>query len=203
MGLSGAERQRAYKARQKAKGVDFAKVQRDWRAENKEKVQEHNRRQKANKSAYFKREKGKATLRRYYEKEVTDPGKRLMMSMATRMSQAMHKNVSNEASSRLMLYTEFENSKDVRDHFESLWEPWMNWDNYGPCTKSAKNWNIGHRIPLSYYDANDPEDVRRCWSKDNLFPQDAIENTSLNDGFPGHDVLMNIPVSVFPKVWRV
>tara|TARA_B100000787_G_scaffold169065_1_gene159226 strand:- start:1234 stop:1842 length:609 start_codon:yes stop_codon:yes gene_type:complete len=200
MPQTAAERQRAYKARQKAKGVDFAEVQRDWRAQNKDKVYLHNQKQKPNKAAYSKTDKGKATLKRFHDKRMTDPGKRIVLSIGSRITQSMN-HASNTPSNRLMKHTEFVTSEDVRNHFQSLWEPWMNWSNYGPHLPGVLNWNVGHRIPLSYYNHHDLEDVRRCWSKRNLFPQNAEENSKMNNSWPGDDVVWAVCDSVWPKSW--
>lgn len=42
---------------------------------------------------------------------------------------------------------------DLKLHIESLWEPWMSWENYG-------SWEIDHIIPIDYYlkqGINDPK----------------------------------------------
>jgi hypothetical protein len=42
---------------------------------------------------------------------------------------------------------------DFKQHIESLWEPWMNWDNYGNWngipTETNTAWDIDHKIPTS------------------------------------------------------
>jgi len=52
-----------------------------------------------------------------------------------------------------------------------------------------KQGNIGHRIPLSKYNANDEDDFRRCWTKANLFAQCAKENNDNRDAMPPDHVL--------------
>jgi hypothetical protein len=39
----------------------------------------------------------------------------------------------------------------LREHLESQWEPWMNWDNYGKYKSGSFNygWDIDHIIPTS------------------------------------------------------
>jgi len=43
--------------------------------------------------------------------------------------------------------------EEFRTHLESLWEPWMNWDNYGNpkdgIYESNKTWDVDHIIPTS------------------------------------------------------
>lgn len=43
--------------------------------------------------------------------------------------------------------------EEFKQHLESLWEPWMNWDNYGNpkdgILEPNKTWDIDHIIPLA------------------------------------------------------
>jgi hypothetical protein len=40
--------------------------------------------------------------------------------------------------------------EDFKNHIESLWEPWMNWDNRGLYNgKKNYGWDIDHIIPQS------------------------------------------------------
>lgn len=71
-------------------------------------------------------------------------------------------------------------------HLESLFEPWMNWNNWGiynPDTwndedSSTWTWQIDHIKPISSFDISDFQDplLRVCWSLDNLRPLSAKEN---------------------------
>ena len=68
---------------------------------------------------------------------------------------------------RLVGYT----IEDLMKRLESLFEPWMNWDNYG-------KWHIDHIKPKSLFKYNLPEDksFKKCWSLKNLQPLEASEN---------------------------
>jgi hypothetical protein len=60
---------------------------------------------------------------------------------------------------------------ELKIHIESLWEPWMSWDNYG-------EWEIDHIIPIDYYLKNnilDPKIINRL---DNLQPLLKSHNRS-------------------------
>jgi hypothetical protein len=168
----------------------------------KESTRKKNQKQKlnGNVSKYWKGEKGKALAHKEYLKKKADPGKLLMLRIGTRITQSLH-DTSNFESTRLKTFTEFENSDDVQSHFESMWEPWMNWNNYGVhVLTEPRRWNVGHRIPLTFYNANDPEDFRRCWKKCNLYPQDARENNELKHAMPSVDVLMPLKHN-WPLAW--
>ena len=40
--------------------------------------------------------------------------------------------------------------EDFKEYIESLWEPWMNWDNHGLYNGSeGYGWDIDHRVPIS------------------------------------------------------
>ena len=65
--------------------------------------------------------------------------------------------------------------QDLRDHLESLWEPWMSWDNYGNV---AGCWVIDHIIPQAdfHYTSLDDKDFFLCWQLRNLRPLECIAN---------------------------
>lgn len=60
-------------------------------------------------------------------------------------------------------------------HLENLFEPWMNWDNWGI---GKGKWNIDHKKPdsLFNYKSVEDEEFQKCWALENLQPLDAIEN---------------------------
>lgn len=76
--------------------------------------------------------------------------------------------------------------KELKDHLESLFEPWMTWENYG--IYNAKNWNendtstwswqIDHIIPKSTfkYESVYDDTFKACWSLSNLRPYSAKLN---------------------------
>lgn len=71
--------------------------------------------------------------------------------------------------------------KDLKEHLESQFEPWMTWENWGTAKDYSKNnrtWNIDHIVPQSKLKFNslDDENFLKCWSLRNLRPLDAIEN---------------------------
>ena len=78
----------------------------------------------------------------------------------------------------------FPSNEDIRKHFESTFEDWMNWDNHGQLRHTdgyKKVWHIGHRIPCAVYNLNDLSDARKCFDRRNLYAQDAKENLELKD----------------------
>lgn len=68
--------------------------------------------------------------------------------------------------------------KELKTHIESLWEPWMNWENYGSYNKDYPTWQIDHIIPQSKlpFDKFEDENFQKCWALSNLRPLDTIAN---------------------------
>ena len=169
----------------------------------KAKARKRNQEQKnkGNVSKYWKSAKGKALAHKEYMKKKANPGKLLMLRIGTRIGQII-KNPSDDESKRLHKYTEFKNAADIRAHFESTFEDWMSWKNYGVHRLNGpRRWHVGHRIPLSKYNANDPVDFARCWRKDNLFAQDGKTNQELNDTLPSADQLLSLR-HIWPLAWK-
>lgn len=55
------------------------------------------------------------------------------------------------------------------EHLESLFEKGMNWENYG-------KWHIDHIYPVSKFNLEDEEQLKRCWALDNLQPLWDLDN---------------------------
>jgi hypothetical protein len=76
--------------------------------------------------------------------------------------------------------------QELKKHLESLFEPWMNWENYGVYRKlkwddndkSTWKWHIDHIIPQSKlpYNSLKDENFKKCWALENLRPLSAKEN---------------------------
>jgi hypothetical protein len=68
--------------------------------------------------------------------------------------------------------------EDLKQHLESKFEDWMNWDNYGKFNNNKRTWNIDHIIPQAVfpYDSMDEHNFKKCWALENLRPLEALEN---------------------------
>ena len=78
----------------------------------------------------------------------------------------------------------FSDNSDAREHFQSTFLPWMNWSNQGQRLKDTLPntvWQIGHRIPRAWYRHEDIGEIKKCWSRANLFAQCAVENIDAAD----------------------
>jgi hypothetical protein len=71
---------------------------------------------------------------------------------------------------------------ELKNHIESLFEPWQNWNNWGrynPETHGQNpTWHIDHIIPQSdfKYTSFDDEGFKKCWALENLRPLDSKRN---------------------------
>lgn len=74
--------------------------------------------------------------------------------------------------------------QDLKKHLESLFEPWMNWSNYGgkPNDK-RKTWWLDHIIPQSKFKFKSLKDLefQKCWALENLRPLEKKENMIKGD----------------------
>ena len=66
---------------------------------------------------------------------------------------------------------------ELRQHLESLFEPWMTWENQG-----RGGWDVDHIIACATFDLTDPEQQRACFNWSNLQPMEHIENIKKGAG---------------------
>ena len=78
---------------------------------------------------------------------------------------------------------------EMRAHIESLWEDWMNWDNYGINTgEYDKFWQFDHIIPYKAFPGEELEKYQKivCWYK-NVQPMCAKKNNEKKHDFKPED----------------
>ena len=59
--------------------------------------------------------------------------------------------------------------EDFINNISSKFQEGMNWDNHG-------EWHIDHIKPISSFNLNNIDELKICWSLDNLNPLWAIDN---------------------------
>lgn len=89
--------------------------------------------------------------------------------------------------------------EELKNHLESLFEPWMNWNNWGKFNKLTWNdydqttwtWHIDHIIPKSsfYYDSIEDDQFKECWSLKNLRPLSSKENILKSNKKIGNNII--------------
>lgn len=130
-------------------------------------------------------------------KRKADPGKHLGDRIRQKLIRMLRG--TRLGSSTLSKWTQFKSGAEIKNHFEDQFAEGMSWSNYG---HGPDKWNVGHSIARALYDQSNPEDVRRCWSKKNLFPQWQAENLSLGTTLPSSEVLATL-ADVHPIAWSV
>jgi len=160
--------------------------------ENKEKINEGAREKRKNltdeerkKQAEYKKEWKKQKL-------INDPIYKLRENVSHLIYMYLTGNSSGKygkSSINCLPYT----IEELKTHIESLFEPWMNWNNQGVYRVDLWNdndpstwkWQLDHIIPHSSikYESLDDEKFKKAWALENLRPLSAKQN--LLDGVRG------------------
>jgi len=161
-----------------------------WRSKNKDKVHLSNAKHYLkNKDHYRLRwkkyyEKNKENILknqvlRQEEKRKTDYSYRLRKIISHSVWSALKEEKKHKKCSiwSKLPYT----PQQLKEHLESLWEPWMNWDNYGIALSKKKTWNIDHIVPQSRFNFLIEDEMMECWKLENLRPLHSIENVIKKD----------------------
>lgn len=136
---------------------------------------------KNKKSIYYKNNKSKILKKiyEYYKKRIkNDPAFKLRRMISSRVRQILFKNNTSKNGKSILKYLPY-TMQELRQHIESQFEPWMNWDNYGIYKiDGERTWNVDHVIPQSLlpYDSMEHPNFKKCWAINNLRPLGAIEN---------------------------
>tara|TARA_Y100000748_G_C15473680_1_gene479833 strand:- start:332 stop:1282 length:951 start_codon:yes stop_codon:yes gene_type:complete len=167
---------------------------------------------KAGKRRYLDSELGKATKKRL-DKEFSNSEKgkanikrknaKISHQILTRVGRICRENGIESVTA--LKATGCKSNEELRAHFESTFEPWMNWTNQGrkKAGGNSGTWQIGHRLACAFYDDGNPADIKRCWHKANLFAQDADENIALSVKMPDEVVLERLrTLDLLPCAWH-
>ena len=132
-------------------------------------------------------EKGKMRQKKYAKTEKAKRcNKRANDKISARLSSSLYKMVRgthNQPVTFVKLGI-FSSNDDAEAHFVSTFEPWMTMQNLGAYRNGdeyGSKWNIGHRIPRVWYGVDDNAELKKCWSKSNLYAQCARENVETVD----------------------
>lgn len=186
-------------------------VQQEYRKSNKPKISLQNSKYyEENKVSidlrnkeYYKNNKEKiiATQKEYYElhKETIVLYRReyyknrgqndLLFKIRRRVSSQVWyyliKNGSNKNGQSILTFLPY-SIRELKEHLEKQFEPWMTWENYGSYVikdwddseQSTWKWQIDHIIPHSQFKYSSMEDqgFRDCWALSNLRPYSAKQN---------------------------
>lgn len=148
--------------------------QKEYRVNNKEKISKSNKEYRKNNRKKINEHLNK----RYKEDKIYK-----LASLASSYARSYLKNNKSSKNGNSFWKSVPYTTEELKNHLESLWEPWMNWDNHGIASTERRTWNIDHIIPqskLPYKTMNEPN-FQKCWALENLRPLEAIENIKKRD----------------------
>jgi len=131
-----------------------------------------------NKNRYLLYKKEKIARDKVYraKKMKEDPEYKLRQNLRKRLSTALRKNTKVGSAVRDLGCS----IKEFRTYIESLWLPDMTWDNYGRKV-GIKCWELDHKIPLSFFNILDREELLKACHYTNLQPLWAEDNWRKHD----------------------
>jgi len=127
--------------------------------------------QKRREHRNLNKEKTRAYASIYRRLRRQNPGIRLKMNARSRFFKVMKKVKAVQTTDSFNDFIGC-SSAFLRKHIESQFEPWMNWDNYGP------GWQMDHKIPLKFFDLFDQDQAKSAFHFSNLKPVSAAYNAS-------------------------
>lgn len=163
----------------------YREKQKEWRENNVEKIKEYNRIYRQDNS-----EKSKEYSKKWRENNLEKTREDKKIYNRFKRKNSIHfklkDNISCLIKMRLKRRLLSKNGKstfsflpytidDLIKHLESLFQPWMNWQNY---SNKPGCWVIDHKYPdsLFNYKSVEDEEFQKCWTLENLQPMEFIEN---------------------------
>ena len=107
-----------------------------------------------------------------------DPARKLRHYVGSFIAGTLKKRHTNKGGKSVWNYLPY-TPNELKEHLESLWEPWMSWDNYGgKADDKRKTWHIDHIKPQMSFSFASMDDVlfQECWSLSNLRPLEKMDN---------------------------
>ena len=160
--LKNKEHIKEYKKKYNLRNKEhLKKLKKEWHLKNPREVPQD---QKEYLSRPETKEKRQNRMRNKYK---TDINFRLTDLCRRRLSQALKGNSKTASTMELIGCT----VEELRQHIESLFEPWMNWENQG-----LGGWDIDHIKACFHFNMENPQQQRECFNWRNLQPMEHIAN---------------------------
>ncbi len=107
------------------------------------------------------------SVKRHRERYANDPVYKLKMDLRNRLRAAIKGKAKSGSAVKLLGCS----GEHAIAHIEAQFQTGMTWDNWG-----LQGWTIDHRVPLSAFDLQDPEQLAKACHYTNLQPLWAIDN---------------------------
>ena len=171
---------------------------RDYRKNNPEKIKNqrdrHYSKSENKKKKYYQdkayRDNNKLKIRKRQSEWVKSNPHQLMRSKISHRIRESLKSKGLSKNGSIFKYLDY-TPIELKEHLESKFEPWMNWNNYGVYRlelwddndQSTWTWQIDHIIPHSSFDYRSMDDssFKECWSLNNLRPFSSKKNLLKGD----------------------
>lgn len=170
-------------------------LNKQWRQNNKDKARELKRQWRAK-----NREKENA---KYNQRIKDDVIFRLREMISKKIRNALKSKGSSKNGKSMADFLPY-TVDELKSHLESLFEPWMTWENHGTHRKwidddpTTWRWHVDHIMPQSDlpFISMEDESFKKCWALKNLRPLSSRENMSdggtrirhkSNDGINQHN----------------
>jgi len=174
-------------------GKEYREVNKDKIVEKKKKYYEKNKIQvgKNHREYAIKNKEEIAEYKKEYIKsrKKVDIPFALKMNVSRSINRALKKIGSSKNGESCIKYLPF-SLENLKQHLESLFEPWMTWENYGKYsvkTWDDKNpatwtWQVDHIIRHAVFKYESMYDIefKKCWALENLRPLSAKTNIREN-----------------------
>lgn len=167
--IAAQRKQYVPKSPTEAQKKKYAATRKQYKEQNKQKVSEYN----------------KKYLQQYYQKNRSNLAFKLRLNISASIGHALKKQSVNKRKCSILDFLPY-SIDELKQHLESLFEPWMTWKNWGKYRLDSWDdndiktwkWQIDHIIPqadLPYISMED-ENFKKCWALSNLRPISAKLN---------------------------
>jgi hypothetical protein len=156
----------------KCDSLNAKKWIKSWRLQNPDKAREKSRTWNEGVAIRLWRAQNPECIRVYRQKRRSATKEKLNRKITKAIYQSLRGNKNGRHWESIVDFT----LDQLKSHLEKNFLPGMNWDNAG-------SWHIDHKIPITVFNFNIPEDIdfKRCWSLKNLQPLWAKENLVKSD----------------------
>ncbi len=153
----------------------------NYRIIHKQEIKEYRKNYYLNNKDKFKTNKLKRNQRKRFKLK-NDP----IFKLKEYIGNSIRKHLKNNHVSKCGIVSKYlgYTIKELKNHIEKQFEPWMTWQNHGLYKNWDDNdpktwtWQLDHIIPqsdLPYLSMKD-DNFKKCWSLDNLRPYSAKQN---------------------------